>query len=275
MHDEPRRSGRRDDNGRPDDHSRQPDDRRPDDRWSDDPEATRPYEVPPDYEGRYSQGYGQEGAPQTRPYGPDQGGYYSDQPPDYGNGDYRNGDYRNGGPADYGDYRNDDYRNGNDDNGNGRSGHGRTIALLVLLVVLVAVIGLLFGFYVTRDKKSSSPTTPAVTPTTSAVTTTRALPTTETSATPTPTTTAPAPVAGEVVYALTGDGSVLGLTYPTSSGTKVIPEVTRAPWQATESGVDNPTLRGVVVRGSVTCTITRDGNVVHRTTSGIGPLNCA
>lgn len=154
---------------------------------------------------------------------------------------------------------------------------GRTIGLSLAIILALIVIG--FVGYRIVDRNGSSDTTAATSSETTAEESTATESSTtestteETTSTPA-TGTDPVPV-GQVTYQITGDGDVVGLRYTTSTGSQFLAAV-GSPWQQTTK-VANGTaaMSAIVVRGKLTCTISRGDNVLSSSTSAGGTLNCS
>ena len=154
---------------------------------------------------------------------------------------------------------------------------GRTIGLSLAIVLALIVIGFV-GYRIVDGNGSSSDTTVAAstqtqesTPTDESTTTTES--TTE-STSETPTSTDAVPV-GQVTYSITGEGDVVGLRYRTTAGSQFLAAV-GSPWQqTTKVSQRRAELSAIVVRGKLTCTISRGDNVLSTSTSAGGTLQCS
>lgn len=83
-----------------------------------------------------------------------------------------------------------------------------------------------------------------------------------------------APTPGQVVYALTGDGVVAGVSYATTGLGKFGVLDGRLPWSLAVDVQSVPELSTIVIDGTVTCTIRRDDRVLAEATSSSGELTC-
>lgn len=154
---------------------------------------------------------------------------------------------------------------------------GRTIGLSLAIILALIVIG--FVGYRIVDGNGSSDTTAATSSETSTEQSTAAESSTtestteETTSTPA-TGTDPVPV-GQVTYQITGDGDVVGLRYTTSTGSQFLAAV-GSPWQqTTKVAHGSAAMSAIVIRGKLTCTISRGDNVLSSSTSAGGTLNCS
>ncbi|MFW0788253.1 hypothetical protein [Gordonia sp. CPCC 205333] len=155
---------------------------------------------------------------------------------------------------------------------------GRTVGLSLAIVLALIVIGFV-GYRIASG--GDSPNTAAV-PSESTVTTDTPSETTESSTTEsttestseTPTSTDPIPV-GQVTYQITGDGDVVGLTYRTSGGNQFV-ATAGSPWQQTAKvSQGRAELNAIVIRGKLSCTISRGDEVLSSSTSAGGTLRCS
>lgn len=152
----------------------------------------------------------------------------------------------------------------------------RTLWLIAAVVALLVVVALVAGYFLVSNSGDDSDNDLAASSSTSVTAPDDslipdlpggAIPTEEppTSATPT---------AGQILYQITGNGQVLGLTYSAGKTFKITPRLITPPWSvAVDVGV-TPSLTAVVLQGQLTCTISRDGKVLNTSTSSTGLLRC-
>ncbi|GAA2061693.1 hypothetical protein [Williamsia deligens] len=258
-------------------------DRPDDEQWRpvDPPtEGAGPYQPNPYPQGGpYGQGdpYGQ-GNPPTRAFDPYAGGQPYPQEPQYGGGPaYGGGQYPGGpgypppgAPYGYGQPAPD----GPPPPGGG-GGSSRTLWLIVAIVALVVVVAVVAGYFLV-SRSNGDDSTAAAASTSSVPTTDDLLPTLDnpSAGADTPQTSASA-APGQVLYALSGNGQVLGVTYTVGTRLKISPTLISPPWSVAATVDSDPSLTAVVLSGSVTCTISRDGQVLTTATSSTGLLRCA
>ncbi len=149
----------------------------------------------------------------------------------------------------------------------------RTLWLITAVVASLVVIVLVAGYFLVRGSDD------VAAPAASGVQTTDDLlaPTEES----TPQTAGPgaaqpsaAPAAGQVLYSLSGNGQILGLTYSAGNTIKISPRLISPPWAVATDVQGSASLTAVVLQGRVTCTITLDGRVLDRSSSSTGLLRC-
>ncbi|QKT08887.1 hypothetical protein HUN08_17980 [Gordonia sp. X0973] len=189
-------------------------------------------------------GYSPEQFPATEQYAPESSHYET--------GGYEAGDYQSGGAG---------------------GGHNRTKMLIAAIVAaIVAIILIAFLISVTGHKGGDTPA-PASSSTTTSTTDESSSEESSTEPSTSEETTSQQQT-GAVEYKLTGDGDLIGVNYTDNGRNRIIATV-RAPWSVS-STADGGDLRltGIVVRGTVTCQIIVDGQVVTSGTSSGGPLNC-
>ncbi|MDL9935149.1 hypothetical protein QSJ18_00160 [Gordonia sp. ABSL1-1] len=156
----------------------------------------------------------------------------------------------------------------------GSSSRGRTVGLVLAVIAALVIVGVVA--YVIFSGNEDNSTQTAGSPTTTGPSSSASEPSTPTTTTTTTTTTSPTRTTPPdlVVYQLTGNGDVIGMNYR-SGGRPVIVATAGAPWSiTTQVGGDTASLTAIVVRGRVTCTILRDGELLNSSTSGPGPLEC-
>ncbi|MGU3291542.1 hypothetical protein [Williamsia sp. M5A3_1d] len=158
----------------------------------------------------------------------------------------------------------------------GGGNSNRTLWLIAAVVALLVVVALVAGYFLVSNSGddgdndlAASSSTSVTAPDDSLIPDLPggAIPTEEppTSATPT---------AGQILYQITGNGQVLGLTYSAGQTFKITPRLITPPWSvAVDVGV-TPSLTAVVLQGQLTCTISRDGKVLNTSTSSTGLLRC-
>ncbi|MBT0567482.1 hypothetical protein [Williamsia sp. CHRR-6] len=158
----------------------------------------------------------------------------------------------------------------------------RTLWLVgAVALLLIAVIGVSAVFLINNSDNGggSNNDAPVAGPAGSQTNTT----TTQTTTTEPTTTSAPpssdSPTAtagpGQVLYSLTGDGKVLGVTYTVGSQSKFSASLITPPWSVAVTVDAAPSLGALVISGKVTCTITKDGSVIATSTATGGLLNCS
>ncbi|MGV9794039.1 MULTISPECIES: hypothetical protein [unclassified Gordonia (in: high G+C Gram-positive bacteria)] len=150
---------------------------------------------------------------------------------------------------------------------------GRTVGLVLAVVAALVVIGIV-AFLILRGGGDESTTAGASSTTSSAPSSKSSSTTTTTTTTTTRTTSSPTSTApsDQVTYQLTGGGSVITLSYE-ASGRRGFVASTGTPWSlSVRVGGDNAELTAIVVQGTVTCTIMRNGEQLSSATSGPSPL---
>ncbi|MGJ0118353.1 hypothetical protein ACQ7HM_04020 [Williamsia sp. MIQD14] len=158
----------------------------------------------------------------------------------------------------------------------GGGNSNRTLWLVAAVVALLLVVALVAGYFLVNNSGddgdndlAASGSTSVTAPDDSLVPDLPggAIPTEEPSTTATPT-------PGQILYQITGNGQVLGLTYSAGQTFKITPRLITPPWSvAVDVGV-TPSLTAVVLQGQLTCTISRDGKVLNTSTSSTGLLRC-
>ncbi|MEO9326334.1 hypothetical protein [Gordonia aurantiaca] len=275
----------------------------------DEPPATRQFDPDYDPSAPPSQAYAQNdphvsyGDPQpTAPY---EGGYPDPRYPtsQYGEGQYGEGQY---GEGQYGDPRYADPHYGGQYGGDSQYGDPRytgaapyaqgpyagpaggeppqnssskrtiglvlvTLAAVVILALVVVLIGRASGGddspTAAGDSSTTTATSAETTPSTTSTTTT----TEETTSSPTTT-----QRSGTVTYQLTGNGDVVALTFSKGEGAPTVIAATGSPWsQRVKLSGTKASLRAIVVRGPVTCSILADGEQLSTATSNGGTLSCS
>ncbi|MBE7162532.1 MAG: hypothetical protein INR72_14930 [Williamsia herbipolensis] len=273
-----------------------PDDRRPDDPSRPDDGQWRPVDPPTEAAGPYQpnpypqqnpptrafdpyaqQPYGQPDPYAQQPYGqPDP---YATQGPVYGGPAYGPTQQLSGGPGTpppgygqgYGEYA----PAGGPPPPNG--GSSRTLWLIAAVVALILVVALVAGYFLISRSDSSDDTAAAASSTSEpAPSTDNLFPTFADPSTPQDGGQPSASAApGQVLYQLSGNGQVLGVTFASGTTLKVSPTLITPPWSVAATVDSDPSLTAVVLSGSVTCTISRDGQVLTTATSSTGLLRCA
>ncbi|MEH3156701.1 MAG: hypothetical protein PGN29_15705 [Gordonia paraffinivorans] len=232
--------------------------------------AFDPYAQPDPY--AQQQPYGQQ------PYGGEQDPYAA-QGPVYGGPAYGPTQQYPGGPGGpppgygqgYGEYA----PAGGPPPSNG--GSSRTLWLIAAIVALVLVVALVAGYFLVSRSDSSDDTAAAtsstaeVAPSTDNLSPTFGDPSTPQDGGQPSASAAP----GQVLYQLSGNGQVLGATFASGTTLKVSPTLITPPWSVAATVDSDPSLTAVVLSGSVTCTISRDGKVLTTATSSTGLLRCA
>ena len=154
----------------------------------------------------------------------------------------------------------------------------RTLWLITAVVALIVVVALVAGYFlVSRSNSEDEAAAAASSSSSEAPLPDNLFPTFadpsgpqggggQTSASPTP---------GQILYALSGNGQVLGVTFASGTTLKVSPTLITPPWSVAADVDGDPSLTAVVLSGSVTCTISRDGQELTTATSSTGLLRCA
>ncbi|SIR61692.1 hypothetical protein [Williamsia sterculiae] len=159
--------------------------------------------------------------------------------------------------------------------GGGSKGLWIALAVVATIVVIALAVGFLaFGGH-DNARTATASTAPTMTATQTDTPTETETPTTD-ETTQEPSTEAPTTAGGQtstVEYRLSGDASVVALTYSVRDTTRV-EALVALPFSRTVQVVGDPVMRGIVVRGSMTCEITRDGLPIARTTHAVGPFQC-
>ncbi|NMO02471.1 hypothetical protein HH308_14730 [Gordonia sp. TBRC 11910] len=160
-----------------------------------------------------------------------------------------------------------------------KSNTGRTVALSLAIVLALIVIGFV-GYRIIDGNGGSSSTTAATSSETTESTTEPTESTTEStestteSTSTTPTSSDAVPV-GQVTYQITGDGDVVGLRYRTIGGSQFLAAV-GSPWQqTTKVSQGRADMSAIVIRGKLTCTISRGDHILSSSTSAGGTLQCS
>lgn len=157
------------------------------------------------------------------------------------------------------------------------SNRGTTRTAVLSTVVFLALVALIVvAVLIVKDKTStdSTPPTTAVTAPTSTSASATSAPSPSPSTSEESTHTRPTGEPGTVVYQLTGDGDVIGVTYRTGNSSRVV-AVTGTPWQQRTTLTDRRAeIGGVVVRGKITCLILQGEELLASSTSGVGPFSC-
>ncbi|GAA1459746.1 hypothetical protein [Williamsia maris] len=152
-------------------------------------------------------------------------------------------------------------------------GSSRTLWLIAAVVALLVVIVLVAGYFLVSNSDGDDVATPAATSTVE--TTDDFLAPTEESPPPTSAAQPSASAApGQILYSLSGNGQILGLTYAAGSTVKLSPRLINPPWAVATDVSGTASLTAVVLQGQVTCTITLDGRVLDTSTSSTGLLRC-
>lgn len=166
-----------------------------------------------------------------------------------------------------------------------RRNRSRTV-LLSLLVILALAVLVLAGLLVFRSLDDDGGDGPAASgPSASTSTTDSASSTTTPSTTTSSTATSssepsggsrPTAAPGAVTYQFTGSGNLVGVTYATTAGEKLV-AATGAPWsvRADVGPGGRAAVGGIVVGGTVTCTILHGEDLLASSTSSGGPISCA
>ncbi|MBJ7288362.1 MAG: hypothetical protein JHC79_05585, partial [Williamsia sp.] len=156
-------------------------------------------------------------------------------------------------------------------------GSSRTLWLIAAVVALLVVIVLVAGYFLVSSSDGDDVATPATSSTVE--TTDDFLAPTEESTPPTSGVPGAQPSAsaapGQILYSLSGNGQILGLTYAAGSTIKISPRLINPPWAVATDVSGTASLTAVVLQGQVTCTITLDGRVLDTSTSSTGLLRCA
>ena len=154
-------------------------------------------------------------------------------------------------------------------------GSSRTLWLIAAVVALLVVIVLVAGYFLVSNSDGDDVATPA---STSTVETTVDPAPTEESTPPTSGIPGAQPSAsaapGQILYSLSGNGQILGLTYAAGSSIKISPRPITPPWAVATDVTGTASLTAVVLQGQVTRTITLDGRVLDTSTSSTGLLRC-
>jgi hypothetical protein len=147
--------------------------------------------------------------------------------------------------------------------------------LIAAIVVLIVVVALVAGYFLVGRSDSTdttaAPRTTAIAPSTDDLFPTFDDPSTTQDGGRPGTSAAP----GQILYSLSGNGQVLAVTYASGSTLQVSPALIEPPWSVAATVDSDPSLTAVVLSGSITCSISRDGQELTTATSGPGLLRCA
>lgn len=255
-----------------------PDDRRPEDPSRPDDGQWRPVDPPTEAAGPYQPNPYPQQNPPTRAFDPyAQPDLYAQQP--YGQQPYGQQDpYATQGPV-YGGpaYPPPGYGQPYGQPAPPNGGSSRTLWLVAAIVALILVVALVAGYFLISRSDSSDDTAAAASSSSeTAPSTDNLFPTFGDPSTPQDGGQPSASAApGQVLYQLSGNGQVLGVTFASGTTLKVSPTLITPPWSVAATVDSDPSLTAVVLSGSVTCTISRDGQVLTTATSSTGLLRCA